>query len=174
VPTPKKKASKARNHVVHVSTKQMQLAKAAAERLAKAEAMMQELKEKLKIAEQKAKKRPSVPIAIAPLPASNSRSTTAPAPKESLVDMATSLFQQTAALSQLVAEAEKQTLVKQREIAAYNQQTAMVLDARARDNKRKESLLDAENGFLVAEYEAKTTTLLKKRNFMSFDEDPNF
>jgi hypothetical protein len=88
--------------------------------------------------------------------------------------MATTLFKQTAALSQLVAEAEKQTLVKQREIAAYNQQTAMVLDARARDNKRKESLLDAENGFLVAEYEAKTTTLLKKRNFMSFDEDPNF
>ena len=173
MPTPKKKASKARNHVVHVSTKQMQLAKAAAERLAKAEVMMQELKEKLKIAEQKAKKKPpSVPIAIAPLPAS--RGTTAPAPTESLVDMATTLFQQTAALSQLVAEAEKQTLVKQREIAAYNQQTAMVLDARARDNKRKESLLDAENGFLVAEYEAKTTTLLKKRNFMSFDEDPNF
>ena len=173
MPTPKKRASKAGNNVVHVSTKQMQLAKAAAERLAKAEATMQELKEKLKIAEQKAKKKPpSVPIAIAPLPAS--RSTTAPAPTESLVDMATTLFKQTAALSQLVADSERQTLARQREIAAYTQQTNMVLDARVKENKRKESLLDAENGFLVAEYEVKTTTLLKKRNYMSFDDDPNF
>jgi hypothetical protein len=88
--------------------------------------------------------------------------------------MATTLFKQTAALSQLVADSERQTLARQREIAAYTQQTNMVLDARVKENKRKESLLDAENGFLVAEYEVKTTTLLKKRNYMSFDDDPNF
>lgn len=173
MPTPRKRAGKAKRNVqvsrqiLHVEKEKAK----SAERLAKAEAKMNEMRQKLKIAEQISRKAAPVPV-TASLPLAISSRTIAPT--ESIVDMATALFKQTAALSQLVAESEKQTLARQREIAVFNQQTALVLEARVKDNKRKESLLDAENGFFVAEYDLKAANLLKKRNLMSFDEDPSF